>query len=106
MKGPNPQRWTPQAWRGVAALIIAFGLSATVVLLAIETILHSGSISTQESSLLSTALGAMVGAVAVFLGGHTTDGGGSVASDEPAPPTSDALAAAPRSESGPAGPET
>jgi hypothetical protein len=78
---------TPTAWRGVAVLILATGLAATIVLLAVETILHSGAISTQEASLLSTTLGATVGALAVYLGGHAgppdNTGGHGAPPDEP-----------------------
>jgi membrane protein DedA with SNARE-associated domain len=62
---------TSGQFRGIAALMLAVGLSATVILLAVETILHTGPISTQEASLLSTTLGAIIGALAVYLGGHT-----------------------------------
>jgi hypothetical protein len=93
----------PQAWRGIAALILAVGLAATVIILAIETIIHTGPVSTQEASLLSTVLGATVGAVAVYLGGHTPNGSGPVPSEEPAPPPVDP---APRSAVEQAGPDT
>lgn len=63
---------TPVAWRGIAAIILAAGLAAAVVILAVETMLHPGAIGTEEASLLSTVLGAVVGAIAVYLGGHTS----------------------------------
>lgn len=52
----------------MVAVILALGITATIILLAVETILHSGTISTQEASLLSTVLGAAIGAVATYLG--------------------------------------
>jgi len=73
---------TPSNYRGLAVLILTVGLAATLVLLAIETILHSGTISTQEASLLSTTLGAVIGALAVYLGGHAGP-------PEPPPPGGD-----------------
>jgi uncharacterized membrane protein AbrB (regulator of aidB expression) len=52
----------------IVAVILAVGVSITVIILAVETVLHTGSISEQESALLSTVLGAAIGAVATYLG--------------------------------------
>lgn len=55
-------------------VILAVGVAATVILLVIETMQHIGPISAQESTVLSTVLGAAIGAIATYLGGHARDG--------------------------------
>lgn len=57
-------------WRSIAALILALGAAVAIVLLAWSEADHqtAGHISEAESTLLATVLGAMVGAVATYLG--------------------------------------
>ena len=55
--------------RAIAALVLAIGVAASVVILCIETVVHSGPVSAEEATVLSTVLGATVGAVATYLGG-------------------------------------
>jgi predicted membrane-bound mannosyltransferase len=57
-------------WRAVAALVLAVGAAVAIVILAWSEADHqiAGHISEAESTLLATVLGAMVGAVATFLG--------------------------------------
>jgi hypothetical protein len=62
--------WT---WRGIVAVILALGAAIAVILLIVETILHAEAVTSQEATVISTSLGAMIGAVAVYLGGHTPD---------------------------------
>jgi len=59
--------------RHYAAIILAFGVTATLIITALGAALHSGSITETESTLLSTALGAAVGAVATYLGTRSSD---------------------------------
>ena len=54
--------------RDLAAIILALGVTATLIIIAVGSVIHTGPISTEESTLLSTALGAAVGAVATYLG--------------------------------------
>lgn len=68
--------------RAVAALILAVGVAASVVILCIETIIHSGPVSAEEATVLSTVLGATVGAVATYLGGAAIDRHRSSGDDE------------------------
>jgi hypothetical protein len=56
--------------RGWVALLLAFGIAASAIIICIETILHVGPASAEEATVLSTVLGASVGAVATYLGGH------------------------------------
>ena len=56
-------------WHGLVAIVLALGLAVAVVLLCLETILHRGPVSDSEAAVLSTVLGAAVGAVATYLGG-------------------------------------
>jgi uncharacterized membrane protein YccC len=51
-------------------MILAFGVASTIIILAINVILRDGTYTVEETTLLSTALGAMVGAVATYLGGR------------------------------------
>jgi hypothetical protein len=58
---------------GLAALILAAGVAVAIVALAIgaaatEAGVGTGSLSSESSTLLSTVLGAAVGAVAAYLG--------------------------------------
>lgn len=55
--------------RGVVAVILAAGVAVAVIITALGAALHRGPIAEAESNLLSTVLGAGVGAVATFLGG-------------------------------------
>jgi hypothetical protein len=57
-------------WRAVIALILALGAAITLVVLALSELDHgtAGHISEAESTLLATALGAVVGAVATYMG--------------------------------------
>jgi hypothetical protein len=55
-------------WHGLAAIILALGVSVTVVLLGVETLTHDGHVSPEEATLLATVLGAGVGAIATYLG--------------------------------------
>jgi hypothetical protein len=69
--GPGPVKG-----HTLVALILATGAALAVVTLAVGSVALNGPVSTEEATLLSTALGAIVGAVATYLG---TRGG-------PAPP--------------------
>jgi hypothetical protein len=53
---------------GLVAVILALAIAATVVIIALETVIHKGAISETEANILSTMVGAIVGAVATYLG--------------------------------------
>lgn len=57
-------------WRGTVALVLAVGATVAVVTLAIGAVVQDTPVTPQGSALLTGALGAIIGAVAVFLGGH------------------------------------
>lgn len=63
-------------WHGVVALILATGIAISVVLLAVSELDHgtAGHISGEESTLLSTVLGAGIGAIATYVGLRSHDG--------------------------------
>ena len=61
-------------WPGLAALVLAMGVAICVIALAVGTATQSGPISQEDATLLSTVLGAAVGAVATYLGTHAHDG--------------------------------
>lgn len=50
--------------RGLAALVLAVGTACAIIAIAIGAAVHTGPISTEESTLLATVLGAAVGALA------------------------------------------
>lgn len=57
---------------GLVALILAVGATIAVSALAIGAVLSDAPLSAETSALLATALGALVGAVGVYLGGTLT----------------------------------
>jgi len=60
---------------GAVALVLAVGVAVTVIILSLETVLHTGPISQAEATVLATVIGAVVGAVAAYLGVSKTGGG-------------------------------
>jgi len=63
----------------LVALVLAAGVAIAIVALAIgaaatEAGVGSGTLSSESSTLLSTALGAAIGAVATYLGGRVIGG--------------------------------
>jgi hypothetical protein len=69
--------------RDAVALVLALGAAIAVVVIALGAALHEGPISQEESTLLSTALGAAIGAIATYLGISRTRGD---SEDAPLPP--------------------
>jgi Na+/H+-translocating membrane pyrophosphatase len=53
---------------GIVALILSVGVVAVVIILAIETVLHSGAISESEATVLSTLVGAIAGILGSYIG--------------------------------------
>lgn len=66
MKLPTTPEWFDH--RAVVAVILSFGIAAAIVIIAVGATFHRGAISNEESNLLSTVLGAAIGAVATYLG--------------------------------------
>lgn len=58
------------------AIILALGVSITVVILAARKLFEDGAVTQEEVTLLSTAIGGMIGAVATYLGLHERYGNG------------------------------
>ena len=54
----------------LVALVMAIGVSIWLILMGVNIIFQDFPISDQLSTLLSTSLGATVGALAVYLGGR------------------------------------
>jgi hypothetical protein len=69
---------------GLVAIILAIGVSVTLVLLIVVEFFPShGHVSDEEAAVLSTALGAAIGALATYLGTSRGDSDkGSGASDD------------------------
>jgi hypothetical protein len=66
------RRWNG---RDIVAIILAIGVSGTIVLLiVVEFVPHHGHVSDEEAAALSTALGAAIGALATYLGGSIGNG--------------------------------
>ena len=57
-------------WRGPVAIILALGVAGSIIILCLGAVLQDQTISTQGAAIIDTALGASVGAVAVYLGGR------------------------------------
>jgi hypothetical protein len=63
-------------WRPLVAIILTAGVMAVLIILAIGEVTQTGPhehLSDTESTLLSTVLGAGVGAIATYLGTHQRD---------------------------------
>ena len=58
-------------WRGIAALVLAFGVAASALALAVGDAAHVGPTPPETATILSTVLGASVGALAGYLGART-----------------------------------
>jgi len=56
-------------WHGIVAIILALGVSVTLVLEVVNIILRNGHTTETEATLLATAFGAAIGAIATYLGG-------------------------------------
>lgn len=65
------------------AVILAAGTALAVIVLAVGAAATAGPISQEDAALLSTVLGASVGAVATYLGGRGANRG----TDPPETPT-------------------
>lgn len=57
----------------LVAVVLSAGLAIAICTLAVGAVVHAGPISQEESNLLSTVLGAIVGAVATYLGTRRPD---------------------------------
>lgn len=64
------------AWHTLVAVILATGAAVSVVLLSISILTTPGHVTGEESTLLSTVLGATVGAAAAYIGRTVSDGDG------------------------------
>jgi hypothetical protein len=56
------------SWRDATAFVLACGIAAVIVILAVDEFRTDGRIAPEEGSLLTGLIGAVVGAVAVYLG--------------------------------------
>jgi hypothetical protein len=58
-------------WHGLAALILALGVTVSLVIIAAAKLIYDGhGLTDEEAGLFATVLGAAVGALATYLGGH------------------------------------
>lgn len=55
-------------WHDLAGIILTLGVSISLVLLIITQVIHDGHLTTDETTVIATVLGAAVGAVATYLG--------------------------------------
>jgi hypothetical protein len=70
----HPPKLNANDKRGLAAIILAIGVTTAIIVIAIGSAVHSGPISAEESTLIATVMGAAVGALATFLGFHNGNG--------------------------------
>ena len=58
---------------GLVAVVLAVGVVAVIVILALATVLHNGPITEEEATVLATIVGAVIGAVAAYMGFNRPD---------------------------------
>jgi len=61
------------AWHALVAIILATGATVAVVLLSVSVMRTPGHVTAEESTLLSSTLGVIVGAAAAYLGSRVAD---------------------------------
>lgn len=60
-------KWVP--WQNtIVAIILAIGISGSLILLSVNEFTHNGHLSEGETTTVSTVLGAGVGALATYMG--------------------------------------
>jgi hypothetical protein len=57
-------------WHGLAAIILALGVTISLVLLSVMELVRDGAVTPEEATLLATGFGAAIGAIATYLGGR------------------------------------
>ena len=60
-------------YHAIVAVVLALGATATLILLAVMELTRDGHVTPEEATLLSTVLGAVIGAVATYLGGRDSE---------------------------------
>lgn len=68
-------------WHSLVAIVLAIGVAASLILLSLVELRTSGHVTAEEATLLSTILGATVGAIATYLGTSNGTGGTLIASN-------------------------
>jgi len=59
-------------WHAIVVIILAIGAVTTLILLAVMELQRDGHVTDAEATLLATVLGAVIGAIATYLGGKDT----------------------------------
>jgi hypothetical protein len=62
-------------WRDLTAFVLGLGIAGVVVILALDEYRTHGRVEASEGSLLTGIVGAVVGALAVYLGVRSNGGG-------------------------------
>ena len=65
------------SWQGAVAVVLALAVGVSVTALALGAVYQEKGVSPQGATVLNTALGAVIGAVAAFLGGRVGESGSS-----------------------------
>lgn len=52
-----------------AAIILALGVACSIIILSINELTHPGHLTTDETTVIATILGAGIGAIATYIGG-------------------------------------
>lgn len=85
--------------RDLLALILGGGAVVAVILLAVSEALTSGHVSADASTLFSTVLGALIGAVATYLGSTYMRKENTVTTEDPQTPEPEPTEPAPEPDS-------
>lgn len=67
-------RWLAGEWAGLIAFVLALGISLSMVVALIGSVLDDAPISAEKSNLLSTVFGASIGVIGTYIGAHGRGG--------------------------------
>jgi uncharacterized membrane protein len=72
---------------GIVAVILALAVAVSIIIISIGAEITNQPLSSEEQTLISTVVGAALGAVATYIGiARTSNGNGSPPSDKQEPP--------------------
>jgi len=70
----RPGWWIHGEWAGLIALVLAIGVSASMVFDIVATVVSGEPLTQANANLLSTLFGASIGVVGTYIGAHGRHG--------------------------------